>query len=1230
MSRKNFRQSAGNIFVKNHSKIIPNKDDELSKTVRLRKLKTLLSLNDKKILEIKGRRKMNSFHLIGENDKYRLIEKNIQNKILNISMLIIDHCKFNLDLDEETKNKQKKNKRNTNPLKHFGNSNSNLNSCFFRSSFNMGNSPNHTRLSRPSKMVSSFAIYKEIINETNRKIKRIPALYDSFGEDETDKEMNQKNYGLNPKSIFIDIYDMFILISVGFCLFYIPYRLAKTKLFINGDEHCILFLIYFSEIIFIIDVIIGFFRWFYNNEFKLISEKKGIISNYLYGYFFFDVLMAIPFYSILKYENRNNEDNNILYNENYFFIKIIICLKAFKIIKLNNIKNNRIIYFFNNKFAKNFYLERIYQISNFILLILAVFNLFVCLHIYMAQLSYPNWIISFNLQDTSFIEIYISSLYFIMATLTSVGYGDIVCKSYQETCFQILLLSIGLVAYSWIISTVGDYVKNKSRANLNYNRDMTKLEELRIQYPNMPYKLYNKIQQHIQRILTQSKKYEYHLLVNTLPYYLQNSVLFQIHKNEINKFTFFKNCDNSDFILKVLTRFIPVFSKKNIVIVGEGEYLQNIFFIKEGRLSLEAIIDLNNIEMSLEKYLKYRFEEIELIDDLSEDSFSKSRIANDSIGKNSKARKYFEIINKQFENLEENSSIYESDIEQELAKCDFHLENHDFYGRHIQYIHILDLLKNEHYGELLMFLNIPNPLSLRVKSKRVELYMLRRKDAFNIKRDYQNIWKRINKKSIHNLKSLKSLTLDIINRYCEMNGLLVKGDELINLKTKKTFNLGRGSTLNKNPTYSRTIGKTKFGQLKNETTFLNIKTKESSKNVFKIRSSHNKESSKSNLFDIKKRERKNSFDSSSKRKGNGILKNKGSSSSIDSKEIKMYKDLNYTNINNKSIKNNNLQKIKNVALNQNKSSKNLKTAKFRCKSPSLSAKCLPTKSFQKNNIPKISKKDNVFMKTKISTINESESDDTKAHNFQYLKKDSTIHFQIMSSYNNINQISKGQYIKDNKLQDLIQNIAKYFFDLEKIGKNIYYKKFNYFKYLFNKLINNEYDSDFTKISNNKVIVEKSSLNSKNNKKIKQEFRKSIKNKNIPIKKTKTKYNNIPSKHLAYPLYNEKYILESGDIKSMSSMNQLKSIINDKNDKKKSDKDINNNISNEKLKNNKQRCKHSKTFQKLKKEDDNNLHINKKTNKEKSPDNLYKNSIIKNENNIREVNLNYVNNFCYIY
>ena len=203
----------------------------------------------------------------------------------------------------------------------------------------------------------------------------------------------------------------------------------------------------------------------------------------------------------------------------------------------------------------------------------------------------------------------------------------------KERYFQIILLSISLVAYSWIISAVGDYVKNKSRARDNYNRDMTKLEEIRIAYPNMPFKLYNKIQQHIQRMLTQNKKYEYNILVNSLPYYLQNSILLQIYKNEIDKFTFFRGCDNSDFILKILTHFIPIFSKKDIVLVGEGEYYENIFFIKDGKLSLEAIIDLDNIESSIEKYLKYRFEEIGQIEDFSdhEDSRYKSLLKENNL-----------------------------------------------------------------------------------------------------------------------------------------------------------------------------------------------------------------------------------------------------------------------------------------------------------------------------------------------------------------------------------------------------------------------------------------------------------------------------------------------------------------------------------------------------------------------------------------------------------------------
>ena len=516
-------------------------------------------------------------------------------------------------------------------------------------------------------------------------------------------------------------------------------------------------------------------------------------------------------------------------------IKILMCLKAFKIFKLNQVKNNRIVYYFNRKFSKNYFVEGIYQMFNFILLMLSMFNFIICLHIYMAEQSYPNWIVETNLQNKSFFDVYFASFYFIIATMTSVGYGDITCVSMEETYFQIILLTIGLVAYSFIISTVGDYVKNQSRANMNYNRDMNKLEEIRIAYPNMPFKLYKKIQQHIRRTLTQSKKYEYNILINSLPYYLQNSILLQIHKNEINNFRFFKHCDNSDFILKVLTHFIPIFSKQNIVLVGEGELFENIFFVKNGRLCLEAIIDLDEIEYSIEKYLKYRFEEIDQIDELldHENSLEKSRILSKSFrkGKVKNLKKLMEIITKQFEHIDDLAYMHESTIEQEIGQVDFHQEIHDFYKGNIKYIPILDLLKNEYFGDILMFLNIENPLSLRVKSKRVELYVLRKKDAFTIKKEYPNIWQRLTKKSIHNIKSLKFVTLNIIQRYCEMNGLIVRDNQVIRPKG------GKNSINSINQITSKSMSITKLNIFKNRNSSLKYPLKNPIDNKTKKRNS---------------------------------------------------------------------------------------------------------------------------------------------------------------------------------------------------------------------------------------------------------------------------------------------------------------------------------------------------------------------------------------------------------
>ena len=45
---------------------------------------------------------------------------------------------------------------------------------------------------------------------------------------------------------------------------------------------------------------------------------------------------------------------------------------------------------------------------------------------------------------------------------------------------------------------------------------------------------------------------------------------------------------------KVLKCFIPISSQKNVFVIKEGELVENIIFIKEGKLALEVAIDLND------------------------------------------------------------------------------------------------------------------------------------------------------------------------------------------------------------------------------------------------------------------------------------------------------------------------------------------------------------------------------------------------------------------------------------------------------------------------------------------------------------------------------------------------------------------------------------------------------------------------------------------------------------
>jgi hypothetical protein len=93
-----------------------------------------------------------------------------------------------------------------------------------------------------------------------------------------------------------------------------------------------------------------------------------------------------------------------------------------------------------------------------------------------------------------------------MTTMTTVGYGDIVCISLIERIFHIILLAIGTILYTFLVSKISYYLRDQSHEQIKLNKDLDTLENIRISNPNMPFKLYYKIKNHLLNISKKRKK----------------------------------------------------------------------------------------------------------------------------------------------------------------------------------------------------------------------------------------------------------------------------------------------------------------------------------------------------------------------------------------------------------------------------------------------------------------------------------------------------------------------------------------------------------------------------------------------------------------------------------------------------------------------------------------------------------------------------------------------------
>jgi hypothetical protein len=254
----------------------------------------------------------------------------------------------------------------------------------------------------------------------------------------------------------------------------------------------------FVDLVYTYDFVSGFYSSFFNFEERLITSHKKMILNYLNNYMFLDFLTAMPIHTMFFALKEN-----ILFNSqiNYFsflyenselkFTRLFILLRYLKLFKIFSF--NKFLDYFS---SDDFDLIKLSATASRLLLFgcyfLIVTHLLACMWIYLGRIDNPNWIFHLDLQDLPDNEIYITSCYFILSTIFTIGYGDICAKNIYERFFNSILLMVGILIYSFAVTSLSNIIQFVNAPTRIYLDKLEHLRELQDKF-TIPQKVSEKI-----------------------------------------------------------------------------------------------------------------------------------------------------------------------------------------------------------------------------------------------------------------------------------------------------------------------------------------------------------------------------------------------------------------------------------------------------------------------------------------------------------------------------------------------------------------------------------------------------------------------------------------------------------------------------------------------------------------------------------------------------------------
>eukprot|EP00441_Pelagodinium_beii_P046607 CAMPEP_0197622410 /NCGR_PEP_ID=MMETSP1338-20131121/2738_1 /TAXON_ID=43686 ORGANISM="Pelagodinium beii, Strain RCC1491" /NCGR_SAMPLE_ID=MMETSP1338 /ASSEMBLY_ACC=CAM_ASM_000754 /LENGTH=1330 /DNA_ID=CAMNT_0043192143 /DNA_START=124 /DNA_END=4116 /DNA_ORIENTATION=- len=392
-----------------------------------------------------------------------------------------------------------------------------------------------------------------------------------------------------------------------FCGFFIIYTIIFSTWRIGFDQPATGFLFYFDLVVdglFAADTIICFRTGFFDEEDMLVTDSWLVARRYLLSYFVVDVLSWLPITLIV--EGLTGDSASSM--RSMKLMKIVRLVRLMKLMRL--FKLGRFMSLLEEKLDLSPAMIRMVKlIANIVFLahLLACMWHFIALPVCGDIEDVPttgpcpdgtesvNWVRNTGADRLSLASRYVTSFYFVTATMMAVGYGEISGQNTGERVYCIILQLFGATSFGFILSSVTSLLESANPRSQEHTKKMNEIKEW-IAGRKLPRKIRVRIREHYNHALAKKSIFNEAEILGNMPCSIRMDVIQKSYQDWLVKLARPFALEDLALRIELVQLLQPQQVLAKDVLLEEGEISSEVILVLNG--CLEAICNANQNDIS--------------------------------------------------------------------------------------------------------------------------------------------------------------------------------------------------------------------------------------------------------------------------------------------------------------------------------------------------------------------------------------------------------------------------------------------------------------------------------------------------------------------------------------------------------------------------------------------------------------------------------------------------------